>query len=223
MSSVRCSAHALAAAAVILAALGGEARAEEPVALTWDAAFGTKDAPRGVHFRASYIDARGAKHALEVWRDGDRRVRRETDGRVVVVSKRGDDDSIELEVMDKLRDVAFRATRDEFAHLGIFPDFSGLGTVLARPQVAVRVTALGEERTAMGACRWFRVARAAGPSDEVCWAARWGVPLRLRRAPTPAGSKEAMTLFEVTLLEARSAPESLFELKPGARLDLHDD
>ena len=62
----------MAAAAVLSAPLSSAAT------LDFDHVFSTRGEPAATHFEATYL-AGGAEHHVEVWRDGERRIRRRTD------------------------------------------------------------------------------------------------------------------------------------------------
>lgn len=127
-------------------------------------------APVRFHLRASYLDAHGATHALEVWRDGDR-LRRDTDGKLslFVTHARGGEDR--YRVVDRGRKLAYDVSRTNLYRIGTFTDWGTLTTLVPRDRTLVGD---GVGATPVGTCRW----QVAG-DKRICWSERWGLPLRV--------------------------------------------
>ena len=119
----------LAAGACLLALLPAPALARE--GLDWDQAFPTAAAPAQVHFLARYTDALGAPHRLEVWRDGDRRLRRRTDDRLDLHVEKGADGEHRYQLVDHARAVVVSVDRTTLYRIGSFSDWVGLAHVLS--------------------------------------------------------------------------------------------
>jgi len=132
-------------------------------------------APKRIYLRAAYVDARGASHQLQLWRDGDR-LRRDTDEKLslfVVHDRKGDD---RYQVVDRARGVAFDVARSNLYRLGTFVDWVSLTTLLA-PAVQrahLQPTDEPDGSTPAGRCRW------SGDGERrVCFSSKWGLPLIL--------------------------------------------
>ncbi len=201
-------------------ALATAATADER-AVAWDEAFSTKAAPATVHFHATYKDARGGQHALEVWRDGARILRRKTDEALDLVVERRDKEYA-YRLVDHVNKRVVRVTRTNLYRIGTFSDWSSLSGMLARPDgpFTLAPAAAAAEATPIGACRTFRVARRGAAADEVCWSAAWGVPLRIRRADA-AGRMQ--TVFAIDLIEKKLAGPSVFQVPSDGMIEVRAD
>lgn len=195
---------ALRLAALCAAAAAPLAAAARP--LTFDGAFDRGGGPPGLHFRASFV-SRGAEHRLEVWRDGDRRVRRRTDDAVETYAFReAAGPEYRLSVLDLKRKLHTRVDRTSLYRLGSFTDWFELAHALRHPRGAYRLTRLRTPPPAprpLDRCDWYELAE-GGRSARICWSARDGIPLvvlgadgeaswwvtALDRAPLPAGTFE---------------------------------
>jgi len=166
-------------------------------ALSWERVFSGRGAPASVYFRARYEDAQGQGHTLEVWRDGQRRLKRRTDDALVLyVTRAGGEDRYDL--VDLARGVRIKVDRTSLYRIGVFSDWSALAHVLVRPAGDAILTAAADrprQRTPAGECRWYRVEPAG---QEICWSARWRLPLYIQARDFKGDRR---TIF--TVLEAR--------------------
>jgi hypothetical protein len=174
------NARILLAAACVLS--GGRAAAGKPIA--WDAAFSTAGAPARLYLRARYRDAGGHEHRWRVWRDGERRLRRDTDDQLELIVERADDRDDRYRVIDRGRHLQYQARRSNLFRLGAFPDWTQLATLLVRPRSATTVVAAERARLPAGACRWYDVL-GDGPPRRVCWSDRWRLPLAVTERGRP--------------------------------------
>jgi hypothetical protein len=140
--------------------------------------------PAAVHYRARYRGADGAWHAVEVWRDGQRQVRRRTDGRLEIHARRPTPGAApSLVVVDLQARAAYAAEPGELLQAGLLTDWNELAHSLARPRPGDRLTASARaESTAMGRCRVYQLTQAGGHRSSLCWSARWQLPLLIRDA-----------------------------------------
>lgn len=200
------------AAIVGMGALGAAlpAGAEAPKA-TFERTFSLAGAPKALHAKVKLYDAEGKAHALELWREGDRRVRRSLDGAVDTIGTRSGED-FSLAIVDKKQRRAFVASRASLARLGAFESWHALASMLAKPRgdVVIASTSKAPSRVAGEACAWIHVSAPSGASD-VCWSAAKKLPLRVERDGKPA--------LEVTSVETTPIPASTFELdRTGLRV-----
>jgi hypothetical protein len=171
-----------------------------PAALKWESVFSARSAPKTIHFRASYADGAGRAHSLEVWRDGDRRLRRDTDGKMsVYVTKRAGGE-YGYEVIDLESKVKVEISRTNLYRIGIFSDWAALATNLTRPagEHAITGSKRGPLRTKAGECRWFRVEVRGAPAREVCWSTALALPLAIDREDGSGKATRELTIDEVT-------------------------
>jgi hypothetical protein len=150
-------------------------------------------APVSFHLKATYVDARGQSHLLELWRDGNK-LRRDTDGKLslfVTHAVSGDD---RYHVVDRARGFAYDARRANLIKIGSFSDWRSLTTLLATDHANATLTDAKEAvaSTPVGGCRW-RV----GADRRVCWSDRWQLPLRIERRDASAGWRAVLTVDEL--------------------------
>jgi hypothetical protein len=170
----------LVAAGLLGIAPAFSGHAEDAVA-KWEAAFSVAAAPTRVYFRARYIDGRGL-HELEVWRDGNRQLRRKTDAAIDLYVDKDNAGNLDYRIVDHARHVLIRADRMTMYRIGRFSGWNGLAHMLDIPAGSYEVTALPlpPESTRFGECRWFRL-RVDQParSNDVCWSRAWGIPFEI--------------------------------------------
>ena len=188
----------LAVATALLCLLAQPLPAAEP-ASDWEQAFPTALAPSNVYFRARYVDRSGNQHRLQVWRQADLRLRRQTDDAVELLAEKRPEGDYLYAVVDRGRHAIIKADRMTLQRSGRTVDWRGLAHVLERPTGEFRVISLGAAADAD--CRWQRLETAAGGGNEICWSERWGLPLEIRELPrggtSPAWfSIEAIDTFE---------------------------
>jgi hypothetical protein len=148
----------------------------------WEASFPVTAAPTHVYFRARYTDGRGESHELQVWRDGDRRVRRRTDDAIDLYADKDNAGNLDYRIVDHSRNVIFHADRLALYRVGRFPNWRGLAHVLDVPIGSYTVTALPQpsQSTEFGDCKWFGLqVDQPKTSSNVCWSQTWGIPLMI--------------------------------------------
>lgn len=202
--------RAALAGLALVAATGFHASAE-PRALTFEQAFDARGEPRSLHYRATY-QARGAAHELEVWRDGQRRLKRETDRAVITfVTRKADSPEFQLTVLDLHRRMLTQIDRTNLYRVGDFTDWFDLSHGLRRPKGAYRLTA-GAAPTqaprALRACRWFDLAQTFAGRDRVthvCWDGADRLPVLIL-------SSRGETLWRVTTADRKPIPSRTFRI-----------
>jgi len=163
--------------AIVLALLATSAVAHaEPNA--WQRTFVTKRAPKTVFFRATFEDASGKPHEVRSWRDGDKRLRRDTDAAMSLLVTRAAGGELAYELVDRVQKVKVEVNRTNLYRVGLFSDWSALATNVAEPRTKydLVVTDRTEKRKVGGDCRWVKLDK-----QEICWSDAWGVPLVIRR------------------------------------------
>lgn len=198
--------------AVVAAALL-PAAASQPSTLNWDDALSLKSAPRRVHFRARFQDGEHRSHELEVWREGDARIRRQTDGKLnlLAVRERGD---VVLKMFDLERKVLVDLGKNLDGRPGAFADWDGLSQVLVRPRASYQLVPAARplHRGRTGRCSWYRVEQPGSAPQEICWSTRWAMPLLVEEV---ASNGERVATFAVLKAEERADP-SAFVLRAAA-------
>ena len=169
--------------------------------LSWQAAFPIEQAPSQVYFQARYIDARGVPHQLQVWRDGSQLLRR-TDDVLDIEVTHDAAGAAHYRVFDYRRGIVTQVARNNLYRIGVFSDDFSLAHVLATPHGAFVLTADQAQTARPGECNWVQFSPVKGEASQVCWSAKWGVPLAIRQAGKP--------IFQIEQL-ARNAPATFFQ------------
>ncbi len=205
----------LAAAAPAAASTGG---------LTFEQAFAAGRKPTGVHFQATFRVA-GAEHQLEVWRDGDRRVRRRTDDAVETFAfHRPGEAEFQLSVLDLKKRILTRVDRTSLYRIGSFTDWFDLSHGLEHPRGTYRLTGAGAPGGAprpLERCRWYELAE-AGRTTHICWSARDGIPVLVE-------TDEGEVVWKVTRVDRGPVAPGTFDInddgfvRNDAREDIEGD
>lgn len=169
-------------AAVLAAALLSAAAAAPP---SFDRVFATAGEPRQLHFTVLYRNAEGV-HRLAVWRDGQGRLKRVTDGRVTTLVRRsraGPD--FTMQVIDPRRHTSTRLDRNSLYRVGQITEWFDLAHGLRHPVSAYRLTAraaLSPMPRVPALCRWYDLI-AQGRTTSICWDAADSLPLLIATGP----------------------------------------
>ena len=187
------------AAAVPLAAHGG--------GLTFEQAFSDRGEPGALHYVVA-LDSRGAEHRLEVWRDGDRRLKRRTDEAVEIYAFReARGPEFRLSILDRKRRIHTRIDRTNLYRIGSFTDWFDLAHGLKHPRGSYRLVqarAPGGAPKSVEPCRWYELVQEARTAH-VCWS-------ELSRIPLVIQTQDGRVSWRVTALDRRPIPASAFEI-----------
>jgi hypothetical protein len=197
-----------ALAAISGLAVTSVAGAGMPSVDPWERAFPATRVTRSLHMRATYRDAAAAEHSLELWRDGNARIRRDTDARMTVIVQRDATDELDFRVFDRSAHVALRVTRSNLARIGQFSSWENLSRVIGRPETPFQLEPAATVRLAqVGTCRTWILKRDGLPEHEICWSTRWSVPLRIRERVGSGNSVETFSVLTIDAVAAASAFE----------------
>lgn len=182
----------LAAAAAVLSAAGPILSAAAPATSSWDTAFPAQRARGSLELVAVFTDRDANEHRVHLWREGDKRLRRDTSGsRIQIERATGSDDLYRIIRPDG---VGYRVHQRNLFRISLAADWASLATLLARPREEVRVSALRHaappSARRFGSCRWSEV-RARGL--RICWSARLQLPLALEEKTGP-GFRESLRI-----------------------------
>jgi hypothetical protein len=160
------------AASAVLPAQAAELRFEQ----AFDTGAG---GPAALHYQASY-NAGGAPHRVEVWRDGERRVRRRTDERVEVhASREAGSAEFEMSILDLERRIHTTVSRSNLYRIGSFTDWFDLAHGLRHPRGAYRLVGIAAPAGApapLQPCSWFELMQ-DGQASRICWSTLAQVPM----------------------------------------------
>jgi hypothetical protein len=202
----------LTLAALALPALAFAASAHAAAKpLKWEDAFSLRDAPKGVHLKASYVDGKGRSHELEVWRDGDRRILRRTDDKLDLFAEKTSGGEYAFRIVDRAKKRLIEVNRTNLYRIGVFADWSALAGMLTRPKGAhtLRPGGRPKERTKIGECRWVRLEIQGSGAQEICWSDRLKVPLLIQTV-APAGG--FTTVFQVKQVDLKVPGAEMFNV-----------
>ena len=174
-------------------------------ALDFDHVFSTRGEPAATHFEATYL-AGGAEHHVEVWRDGERRIRRRTDDKAESFALRtpGSPD-YRLSVLDLGKKIRTDIDRDNLYRIGQFTDWFDLGHGLRHPKGDYRLVPAAtphEAARAIGACEWVALVQGT-QTTHVCWSALAKLPLLIQAA-------DGRTVWRVTRVDHKPIPDKVF-------------
>ena len=151
--------------------------AAAPPSLRFDQVFTAAGEPATLHYTVAFT-AGGTAHRMEVWRDRDRRVRRDTDGALTSLAERGPT-GFSVMLLDHRRHTITRVSREHLYSLGLFANWFDQGHGLRHPKASYRLTAAAAPPGApapLEPCRWYALAQ-SGHVSRLCWDERARVPL----------------------------------------------
>jgi hypothetical protein len=188
----------------LLAAAGRECRAEE---VTFEEAFSTKAEPRALHYLV-VVEGHGTVHTLEVWRDGELRLKRRMDQAVeTFVFREAGDDEFRMSILDLRKRLRTEVNRTSLYRVGNFTDWFDLAHGLRRSPGGGTVR---EAQAPAGApqdipeCRWYDLIE-VGRTSHVCWSLRAGIPMAVQ-------AESGELLWKVTELDTLPISPSVFEI-----------
>jgi hypothetical protein len=206
----RAGAHLRRAAAFAgcLAASGWAAPAAPAVdGLRFERAFSDEGEPAALHYAVRYTVG-DQPHLLEVWRDGEGRLRRRTDDTIdTFVQRPAAGGEFTMTIVDNAKRLSTRIDRANLYRLGNFTDWFDLAHGLRHPLTGYllrKVEAPGGAPAPIVDCRWYSLVQ-AGHSTQVCWSDRDRLPLVIMD-----GSGHSR--WVVTSIESDPLPAHIFEI-----------
>jgi hypothetical protein len=210
----RMTSACLRLALLCAAAAMQQAHADE---LRFDQAFSTGGAS-ALHYQAGY-HAGGAPHRVEVWRDGDLRVRRRTDDRIEVhASREAGSAEFEMSILDLERRIHTTVSRSNLYRIGSFTDWLDLAHGLRHPRGAYRLRSIAAPVDApppLQPCSWYELAQ-DGQASRICWSARDQVPMLI----LSAGGDVA---WRITALDHQPVTQETLAIRNDANQDIEPD
>jgi hypothetical protein len=186
--------------------------AAEP-AENWQTAFPRESAARqSIYFEARYIDASGIVHRQEIWREGARRLRRVTDGRLDLAVERDADGEYQYRLADRERHIMILADRTSLYRAGIFSDWEGLAYGLQEPRARYELATSGGalERSGIAPCAWTTMTMKTDSqsTSRICWSGEWGVPISIQIKR----GNDWVTRFEITEVRTFEPSDATFQI-----------
>ena len=178
--------------------------------LAFDQAFSTKGEPSSLHFNATFV-TKDVEHKLEVWRDGDRRIKRRTDDAAESYAFRMPrSDEFRLSILDTKKKIHTQIDRSNLYRIGNFTDWFDLGHGLRHPKGEYRiVNAKAPEGDAkpLESCKWYDIVQGQ-QATHVCWSAKSRLPMLIV-------AQDGKAVWRVTALDRKPIARATF--------DIHDE
>lgn len=214
---------------VALAMLVGPSAADA-APLRFERVFGTTGEPAALHYRVAYRSG-ATVHWMDVWRDGNRRIRRSTDGAITTFAYRAPGDAgYRLSVLDEQRHRRTDIDRTNLYRIGNFADWYDLAHGLRRPKGAYVLTraahppatpAVAPARAAIAPCTWYDLTEGTR-TTRICWDAANRIPLLM----TGAGGR---MIWRVATIDRHPIAARLFTIddrkyiRTNANQDIEQD
>lgn len=191
--------------------------------LVFDEVFNVKDEPNQTYFVAVFKIADNQTHILQVWRDGENRLRRQTDNRLDVLATRDvqDTDAYSLQVIDYQKRIITDINRNNLIYLGHFQDWFELGHGLHHPKAQYRLMPTTRPQLSpqpIQACEWYQLEQANQEYD-ICWSAQEKLPLMIW------DNQKKTTVWQIKTLSHQMLERDIFKVNTTdyVRVDANDD
>lgn len=200
--------------------------APQPTGYDFDTIFSAKNEPEGLHYQVIFAGA-GGPHTLEVWRDGQARLRRKTDGALdtYVVRNMADLNEYQMTVVDYERHITTLIDRNNLIRLGHFTEWFDLSHGLRHPIGTYRLTASSAPENApkpVSACKWYALTQDNQAPHHICWSQQDHLPLII-------WSDHAGTVWRVSKITSGPIAANIFAMNDegfvhnNANADINDD
>jgi hypothetical protein len=188
----------------VAAAVSLDAPAKE---LKFEQVFSDEGELSALHYQAEFT-SKGAKHQLEVWRDGEQRVKRRTDDAIETYAfRKPGDPEFHMSILDLKKRINTQIDRTNLYRIGNFTDWFDLAHGLKHPMGEYRVTnsqALDGAPKAIKACQWHDLSQDKRTSH-ICWSTQSRIPLVIQ-------AQSGEVVWRVTTLDRKPIPANTFEI-----------
>jgi hypothetical protein len=163
--------------AIFLAVSSGAGAVET---LNFNKVFNSFGEPKQIHYQAAY-SMQGIEHHVEVWRDGQQRVKRRTDDVLeTYITKPAGEVEWQMVTLDLKRKIRTEIDRTNLYRIGHFTDWFGLANSIAQPPAGYQLTALPTltktSEKPIASCNWYSLRR-SGVESKICWSTKAHLPL----------------------------------------------
>lgn len=188
----------------VAAAVSQAAQAKEP---TFEEVFNSKGEPRILHYQATFT-SKGSEHWLEVWRDGDKRLKRSTDKAIeTYVFRQPGSTEFQMSILDMKKKIHTRVGRTNLYRIGHLVDWFDLAHGLKYPVGAYRIAkaqATDDAPKAIMDCQWYDMTQ-NNRTTHICWSAR-------NRLPVLIQAENGKIVWKLTSLDMKPIPAKTFEI-----------
>lgn len=176
--------------------------------LDFDRTFASRGEPAQLHFKARYLLG-SASHEVELWRDGNHRLRRRTDDAIdTFLEKPEKEIEWNMVVLDLKRKIRTEVNRSNLARVGHIADWFSLAHALNRPTGAYRLTSASAPAgvaDAIAPCKWYQIER-DGQASRICWSGKLHLPLLI-------ASADGKPVWQVTMAETGAIADATFRIR----------
>jgi hypothetical protein len=193
----------LATLSVAVAACASAHAQDLPRGLQFEDVFSARGEPASLHY-AVELPVQGTSHHLEVWRDGDSRVRRSTDGVIDVYAlKQPEDGEFRLSVLDRKRHIHNIIDRTNLYRIGNFTDWYDLAHGLRHPvgTYSLQAAAAPIQEKPAGACQWYDLT--TKQTTHICWSQALHIPVLIV-------AQDANVVWRVTSADSKALSANTF-------------
>ena len=176
--------------------------------LSFNQIFSDKNEGKRLHYQAT-VTAQGEDHELQVWRDGERRLKRRTDDRIeIYASRKPGDAEYSMSILDLKKHIHTRIDRTNLYRIGNFTDWFDLAHGLKHPKGDYRLLAANaptKAPAALDACKWYDLTQ-ADHTTHVCWSQRYRIPMLIMTSDT-------QVVWRVTALDEKPLPADTYVIR----------
>ena len=178
--------------------------------LKFEQVFSDQGEPHTLHYKATFTSfaSKDIKHQMEVWRDGELRVKRRTDDAIetYVFRKQGNSE-FHMSILDLKKRIHTQIDRTNLYRIGNFTDWFDLSHGLKHPKGKYQVTKSKEPQgapKAIQSCHWHDLTQ-DNRTTHVCWSTQSHLPLLIL-------AHDGTVVWQVTALDRLPIPAKNFEI-----------
>ena len=160
--------------------------AKKPEGLEWQQVFSSVDAAHFLEFTAHFRDAKGGEHLLHYWREGNQRLRRNTDGNMDLMVERLADGEHRYHLINHRKKILTQIDQTNLHRIGQFSTWDDFAHTLAMPasDVVLVKSTNAEALVSNQRCSWYEVSHTmpgdlTGMHQRICWSRSLGIPLKI--------------------------------------------
>jgi hypothetical protein len=175
--------------------------------LKFDQVFSDKGEPRYINYEVTYKKTSG-EHHLEVWREGNTRIKRKTDNALelyAIKDKKGPE--FNLTVLDLKKKISTQIQRTNLYRIGNFTDWFDLGHGIKHPVAKYELISISEplsKTKPIFSCKWYLLTQGQ-TKTEICWSSTYRLPIVM-------SSSKGDVFWTVTKANLAKIPSSVFEI-----------
>jgi hypothetical protein len=179
--------------------------------LKFEQAFSDRGEPAAIHYEAVY-QIGSAQHRIQVWRNGNRQLKRRTDDAVETYLNRTDGGpDYRMSVLNLKRRIHTTIDRTNLFRIGNYTEWFDIAHGLRTPRgeyQLIEIDAPPGAPAALEPCGWFELSQNAQVS-QICWSAQSRLPMLIV-------GKDAQLLWRITQVSREPISAQVFRINaPG--------